>query len=146
MKLITGFLFKNWSAILLFSVLAGAWAFVKIKNNTIEEQAAVIEKQSADNELLASALDSALASASLSRRELVAARDAIRRDSLDCVRTVQGVQSVVSAMQKERVKLRNENEYLRENPVRIDLIEYRLNVFGRKKDSTYTESWKWVKD
>jgi hypothetical protein len=56
------------------------------------------------------------------------------------------MQSVVSVLQKERVKLRNENEYLVKNPVRIDLIDRTQNFWGNLKDSTYTEGWKWVKD
>jgi hypothetical protein len=92
-----------------------------------------------DVKLAGVVLDSTHAAA----RRLTAIRQA---DSTAFAKRIDGMQSVVSVLQKERVKLRNENEYLVKNPVRIDLIDRTQNFWGNLKDSTYTEGWKWVKD
>ena len=68
-------------------------------------------------------------------------------DSTDFAnRTVQ-LQSVVNALNVERRKLRVDNDYLRRNPVRLDLLRVRMNWTGKKaRDSTFIEGYKWLKD
>jgi hypothetical protein len=113
----------------------------KIEKLTAEKAELVVERDAAkqDVKLAGVVLDSTHAAA----RRLTAIRQA---DSTAFAKRIDGMQSVVSVLQKERVKLRNENEYLVKNPVRIDLIDRTRNFWGTLKDSTYTEGWIWVKD
>lgn len=61
------------------------------------------------------------------------------------IQDLQKLNLEMRAFKKDADKCKNEIAFLKNNPVRVDLVTIRLNVFGKIKDSTYTESYKWIK-
>jgi hypothetical protein len=107
MKMLTNYFFKNWFPILLFALLAGGWAWVKIKDNKIAELEITLAKAQGDNERLASA--------SLSQQRALAAAQGVfqqaqgdkKQDSIFFAKQLTGMQSVIAQV---RVKAKREKE------------------------------------
>lgn len=134
MKVLTNFLLKNWSAILLFALLTGAWAWVSVKNKKIEQQEVALAAALEDNKKLVQdvkRVEAVLDSARTDIRRLSELNDS---DSIFYAQQIDGLQSVVAQV---RAKAKREKEADAEL-----IVELRkglppkecYNCFGRRVD------------